>query len=399
MPVDDHTTFSSDELASHLETSLTAGKDFTIPAVDLDQPAFDIPAEIGNSLYDAIVPLTELDLTSREVGGTGMFDGLMVAVSAHIHKEYQAGRLTGEQYAKAYVEMTTTVLNSSVSYLLAKDQSYWQAQLAQVQARVAEIAVVESRVKLETARVELAMATIEASSAEINYAVNKIKLSNEDMQYALGKAQLAQVTYQTANTLPAQLAQILKTTEISDYQLDFILPKEVDKATKAIETATAEISKIVAQKDQVLYQNSAILPSQNSNIIADTTQKTYQTTNLLPAQLAGLTADNVGKVYNNTYLLPANLIGITENNEAARAKTLNTRSDLAPVAGAMGKQNDLYTQQIASYKRSDEAKVAKMYLDNWLTVKSLDPNANTPSSLDNPEINSVMNQVRSSVDF
>ena len=397
-PVNKDSTANADGLANVLITNLIAGKEFTLPAIDYNDPIFTYTPDAADPLYGEITRLTELDLTSRNVSGSGVFDGLMAALNAHLTVEFRAGRITGAQYSEAYIQLTSNAMSQAVNFLLAKDQAYWQAQLAQKQTRAAEIAAVTARIGLLTARTQLGIAQIEAGQAEVDYAIKKIKLSNEDIQYAIGEAQLAAQTYQNQNTLPAQLAGMLVPNETADYNLTYLLPKELDKANKAIEQSSAQISQIVAQKDQVLYQTANNLPAQDAGIRAETAMKDYQLTALLPAQFAGLTADNVAKDYTNQFILPANLATILENNEGNRAKTMDTRSDgTTPVAGMMGKQNELYDQQISSYKRSDEAKVAKMYLDSWITQKSMDEGLTPPSSLTDSNINAVLQSLRTSI--
>jgi hypothetical protein len=67
---------------------------------------------------------------------------------------------------------------------------------------------------------------------------------------------------------------------------------------------------------------------------------------------------------------------------------------ITPVTGAIGKQKDLYTQQIDSYRKDAEQKVAKMYLDTWITQKTLDEGLNVPDALLNSQIGAVINTVR-----
>lgn len=397
-PVDKDSTANADGLANVLIQNLIAGKEFTLPAIDLTAPEFNYTLDADGPLSAQITRLAEADLTERKIDGTGLFDGLMQALALHLNAEYKAGRITGAQYSEAYIQLTTTAMGQAVSFLLSKEQAYWQAQLAQKQALAADIAATNAMVALQITRAQLGVARMQLNQAEVEYAIGKMKLSNEDVQYAIGEAQLAAQQYQNQNTLPAQLAGILGQNEINDYNLTYLLPKELEKSTKAIEQSSAQISQIVAQKDQVLYQTANNLPAQDAGIRAETALKDYQLSSLLPAQFAGLTADNVAKDYTNQFILPANLATILENNEGNRAKTMNTRSDgVTPVAGVMGKQNELYDQQISSYKRSDEAKVAKMYLDTWITQKSMDEGLTPPSSLTDSNINAVLGKLRTSI--
>ena len=396
----DSTTASN--LAGDLFDALTAGRSFDLPAIDLNDDIFDIP--------DAPVPeipsLTEADLTSRTAGGDGLFDGLMVSIGQHLQTEYTKNRITGKEYAQAWLGSMQTALGSAVQYLLSKDQAHYQALLVQRQARLAEIQVVSERVNLEIAKARLASARIEANTAEANYALMKLQLATQNAQFEQLLRQNTKLDYEITNLLPQELAKSQKqvealTAETSKlaYEVSYLLPKELEKATKQIEAVTAEISATTAKKDQTLYETASILPTQKTVMETENALKTYQLTDHLPAQVAGIEADTLGKIYNNNFLLPAQLISINEQNEGHRAKTLDTRTDGTPVKGAIGVQKDLQKQQIDSFKRDAETKVAKMILDTWITQKSLDEGLKPPASLTDTNINTVMEKLRANLDL
>lgn len=78
--------------------------------------------------------------------------------------------------------------------------------------------------------------------------------------------------------------------------------------------------------------------------------------------------------------LTAQIATIVEQREAQRAQTMNTRSDgVTPIAGLLGKQKDLYSQQITSYQRDAEVKAVKLYTDLWTINKSVDESVPIPS--------------------
>ena len=82
---------------------------------------------------------------------------------------------------------------------------------------------------------------------------------------------------------------------------------------------------------------------------------------------------------------------IIEQTEVQRAQTLNTRLDgVTTVAGAIGKQKDLYTQQITSYLRDSELKAAKIFSDAWITQKTLDEGLLPPTSFTNVSLETVL---------
>lgn len=277
------------ELANQLLESLIAGKDFSVPDIDLSDDLFKQPDDSG-PLYEAIEPLKLEDLTTGQVGGSGVFDKLMVSLVNHLKVEFQANRISGAEYTKAYIGIVTAALSTAQQFLLAKDQAYWQALLVQAQARAADVELVTARVGLETARVMHTRTQFEASTAEANYALTKLKLATED------------ATFEGTN-----------------------------------------------------FTNDTILPLQ-----ADLLQ---------------------------------------EQVEVQRAQTLDTRTDGQTVKGSVGKQKDLYTQQITSYQRDAETKAVKLFTDAWITQKTIDEGLLAPDQFTNTNINAVLLKLRQNLNL
>lgn len=267
--------------ANALLIELTAGVNFSVPVIDLDSSDFKVP--LSSDLYAPVTKIKLSDLTTRVVKGDGTFDGLMESMSAHLKAEFEKGRITGADYTKAYIALTEASLQSGLSLLLGKEQSFWQAQTAQIQALTA-------RVQLETAKMQLAAARMEAMTQQANFGLTKAKIANED---------LAHVSAQ------------------------------------------------------------------------------YTITNLLPQQLKLL----------------------TEQTEVQRAQTMNTRTDGDTVVGVMGKQKDLYSQQITSYQRDAEMKIGKLFSDAWITQKTIDEGTLAPANFTNANIDAVLTSLRSKGGF
>lgn len=273
----------ADTEANELLISLTSGDDFVVPDIDLSGPEYQIPGDGTGPGYAAIEPLTEAKLTTRVVGGTGMFDGLMATFSAHLKAEFEKGRITGADYTKAYIALTESALSGAVTYLLGKDQAFWQAMLSQAQA-------ITAKVQLVTAKVQMAAARIEAMNVKAGYSLTKLKLSTES------------VTYCTAQ-------------------------------------------------------------------------------------------------YNLINMLPQQLLVLKEQTEAQRAQTLDTRIDGAPIAGLLGKQKALYSQQIVSYQRDSEVKAAKLFTDAWITMKTIDEGLLPPSGFQNSSLDQVLTLLKTNNGF
>lgn len=101
-----------------------------------------------------IPKITNEDLTQKTVDGTGTFDIIMSTVKVHLKEEYTSGRITGQEYTKAYIQIVTAALSGGIQFLLGRDQAYWQAILAQQQAKNALIQEDLIREQMETARAQ-----------------------------------------------------------------------------------------------------------------------------------------------------------------------------------------------------------------------------------------------------
>lgn len=258
------------------------GQNFTVPAVDLAGSKFQLPSQTNNPLYAPVLQLDLDALTSGKVDGSGAFDRLMSSQKAHLKEQYDKGLITGDQYTKAYIELTSVAMSTALQMLLSKDQTYFQNLLVQAQARRAEVEAVTAMVQLETAKQQLAGAKFQADTLRAQYVLTMMQVASEDAKYGLAMIQ-------------------------SDL--------------------------------------------------------------------------------------------VREQIEAARAQTLDTRTDGTTVVGSIGKQKALYTQQIDSYKKDAEYKVGKMYLDGWITQKTIDEGLTAPSQLTNAQIDSILTKLRANLNL
>lgn len=350
--------------ANALLVSLTDGVPFDIPDVDLTGPQFAFPGDATSAMYAVLTKLTNADLTTG-VDGTGTFDVLMKSFAAYLKVEYNANRITGAEYTKAFIALTESAMGGAVQFLLGRDQAFWAAQNAQIAAIIA-------RVGLESAKVQLAALQFQALTAEADYALTKLKLATEDAQYGTLKYQLDNILPLQADKLGLENTGQTTQNSIAIYQLATTLPLQtaglgLDNAGKTLQNQTGT------------YNLATILPLQAGKLTAETagqtaqtTQTTYQTGNILPQQL--------------------NLL--KEQTEAQRAQTLDTRVDGAAVTGAMGKQKDLYNQQITSYQRSAETNAAKMFVDAWITQKTIDEGLLPPDGFTNPSLDGVLTTIK-----
>lgn len=267
---------SAEVEANRLLIALTAGEDFTLP--DVDMTDWDIPGGDNSQIFDPIEKITNESLTTRQVGGSGVFDALMESASNHLKAEFRDNRITGGEYTKAYIATMEACMSNAVQFLLGRDSAFYQAALAQIQA-------VTARVNLMTSKAQFVLAKSQALNTKAEYALTKLKLSTESETYCAA-------------------------------------------------------------------------------------------------------------LFNVTNILPQNLKLLVEQTEAARAQTLDSRSDGQVVKGSVGKQKELYDQQITSYKRDAEVKAAKMFSDAWITQKTIDEGLVPPPAYENATVDEVMQTIK-----
>lgn len=328
----------ADTEANRLLPALTQDAVFPIPDVDLSGLVFP-----DDGLKTPVTPLKVSDITDGVVTGPGAFDALMRGFKAHLQEEFDANRITGDDYTKAYIALTESAMGQSIAFLMGKDQTFWASQLIQVQA-------FSERVRLEIAKVEVAATQYNAANQKANYAKTKMEVAAVEVDYCTA-------AYNLENLLPGQLAKLElenlgQTTEnsISAFNLNSILPEQL--ATALIQKAGQEIANQTAT-----YTLATVLPKQTENL-------GYQ-----------------GEM-------------LKEQTEAQRAQTLDVRKDGAPIVGVLGKQKELYAQQITSYQRDAELKAARIWSDAWITQKTIDEGLLPPDTLTNTKVDAVLESIR-----
>ncbi|UAT28909.1 virion structural protein [Dinoroseobacter phage vB_DshP-R7L] len=439
-------TDNSSTLANDLFTALTAG--VTIPASpDFTDPKYDFTPDQTSELYKDIVGATIAEVTAGEgtLSGPGAFDVFMQAMDKHLEREFKGNRITGSQYAEVYTAVANQVMGQAVSFTLQKDQSRWNAVTAQMQARIAEIQATEALIRLEQTKIEAANANFQLNLTAAQYALTKMQIATEEASHDGVVADVAIKEFQRNYQQPADLAishyertaVMPSTVAMNEVQVDRILPAQAAIAefqNRVLQPLEEDLQKL--QRDRIIptqadmedFKRDLMQPvelAQQQHILnlrqpAETTlineqiesarAQTMDTrtdgltpiTGVVGLQKRNLTVDADTKDYNLANTLPTQLALIneqitltTEQGEAERAKTLDNRSDGATVEGSVGKQKDLYDQQIDSFIKDAQHKAGKMYLDSWITRKTLDDAVGVPAELSETLVGNVLGSIRS----
>lgn len=385
--------------------------DFAFPDIDLDGPNYEIPPATDNPLYADVPKITIEELTTRQIAGDGVFDALMDAMSVHLKSQYEQDRISGREYADVYTAAIQGAMSQAVSFLMGKDNAYWQSIMTQAQARTAEINAVIARINLENTKLEYFSRKATAKTAAAEYAVKKMQLALMDQDFCQKLLEKSALTldveekrFRNDEMLPLQRDQLsaaidqvravitgigwdntLKQSEVEDMQ-----PKRIEMLDSQMQTAAIERLMAQFNMDEVLPWQSLLTREQAEAARAQTTGNRSD-----GSPVAGVIGwDNRTKEYTLENLLPAQHQMIQEQVEGARAQTLNTRTDGTVVVGLIGKQKDLYTQQIDSYQRDAEVKAAKMFIDSWVTQKTIDEGLLAPTSLQNASVDTIMQRIK-----
>ena len=333
-----------DTSANSLMDALTKDVDIKLPEIDLSAPIYQFPGDESGVLYKEVSSVSNKDIVASAKEGDGTFDVLMEGIATHLDKQFKLNRISADEYSKVYIALTEAAMANAIQFVLQKDVTKWTAINAQLSA-------ITARVLLETEKTKLATFHIEALDAKTKYALGKSQLAISEVEHCS-----AQYTYE--NILPKQSIMAQK-------QIDGL---DIDNRTKN-------------------FNLTAILPSQHVGLELDNDAKDFGLKNTLPV-------NHSTAVFNLTEILPAQRDLLHEQKEVQVAQTLDVRTDGRPVVGTLGKQKDLYSQQITSYKRNAETSAAKMFLDSWITQKTLDEGLLPPDALNNSSVNGVMNAIK-----
>ena len=94
----------------------------------------------GDLIYIDVKEFTDNVTTNTnfEVTGTGIFDALMDTATKHLTAQLDAGRLRGEDYATAYIQVYTATLQAALQAWLQKGIAEKQLELLEAQVKSEE---------------------------------------------------------------------------------------------------------------------------------------------------------------------------------------------------------------------------------------------------------------------
>lgn len=129
-----------------------------------------------------INPITNADLTTKVVNGTGIFDELMTAATAHLDDQFHKNRITGPQYSEVYLGQFGAVLQQAVLFLIERDKTYLANQLVQLQIELANKDLLLKDKELAQADKQLELLDKQLELAKLNSELTAQKVKTEKAQ-------------------------------------------------------------------------------------------------------------------------------------------------------------------------------------------------------------------------
>lgn len=314
-------------------------------------------------------------LTTAEITGTGVFDVLMAATKTHLLEEYNAGRITGEEYATVYLGAMQAVLQQAVQYILGQPQ----LQLINAQA-----ALTRQKIATELAQTDdtLPEGLGFNSSTSIGglIALEKDKL---DLEKDLTTAQI------TASQREGDLVGQKVITELA---------QTCDSLSQGLAAGLGynDSANIQGFMESNIYKSSMEADLLEQKIVTEVSQ----TSNTKPATLGqmnsttaitGLAAVQKEKsVAEVTLLSQKAMTELAQTSDALPSGTsaLNTNTT---VAGLVSKQKSLYAAQTDGFARDAEQKLAQMLINAWsVSCTQGEADANSTNNLDDTSLGSVI---------
>ena len=308
----------------------------------------------GNSLFQTLTAGVSFEIPQIDV--TGPSFQIPGGMDSELYKEVT--RIANS-------ELTTTTLDGTGTFdvLMRGFKAHLKEEYNQSRITGAEYT------KAYTALVESAMA--------------------QGVQFLLGKdasfwqAMSAQIQAITAK-LQLETARVRHTTA----QLE-ALNQEATFALTKMRLANENMQYCIGK-----FNHEQMLPAQKTGQDIANRTAVYNLDMIMPLQKVGLEHSNSIALFNLQTMLPPQYELLVEQTEVQRAQTLDIRSDGITVVGAVGKQKDLYSQQIKSFQRDSELKAAKLFADAWTVQKTVDEGFVAPANFQNPSLDSVLGHIK-----
>lgn len=296
--------------------------------------------------------------------GNGIFDVMVGEFKKHLHAEYQAQRIRGTDYANAFIQGLTHVLEVSQRYALEKPKLALELEILEAQRDN-----IKQEIDIKNQKLPLELQTLEAGVLKIatDTAVSTKQGGLIDAQMIETKERSAQIRDETMLKLPAEVEAIKTNTQLAFAELD--LKKEQLPILKE-ELKLKKVSTDIAYKELTLKEKQIPIIEEELNLKRSSVNLSSKELNIKEQQLKQAE-------YELEHKTPAEvrMIQCQANLYCQKVTTENaqTQSNIAQEGSVIWHQNKLVEEQAKTYLRDAIQKSAKLLIDTWSVRYSTDP--------------------------
>lgn len=321
-------------------------------------------------------------LTTRAIEGTGVFDVLMATTKLHLLEEYNAGRITGQEYTTVYLGALTAVLQQSVAFLLNHQQE---------EKIIAEIALLRQKTVTELTQTD--------DTIPIGLGFN-----GDTVVEGLVASQKA------LNTLQADL--VTSQVEKEDAEKDLLGQKIVSELAQTCDNLAQASTAGYGFNDAAIIEG--LIKAQQDRTVAEVdlmnqklVTEVAQTSNTKPIALGQMSTTTAitGLALSQKEKIEAEVILLSQKSITELAQTCDAiptgtpaLNDSLGVEGVVDKQKTLLTRQSDGFLRDAEQKATKMMIDAWSVNASVnEATANSTNKLDDTNLGAMVTKLKTGI--
>ncbi len=132
---------------------------------------------------------------------TGIFDVLLAKVQKHLDEQFQAKRVTSQQYAEVYLANMSNVLSQSIQFATAIETANNQAELIKAQTEQVEAEIAKSLVEKQLLDSKLLLAAKELIEADKKIQLLELQILRSDNENLLILAKVDTEKAQIVDTI------------------------------------------------------------------------------------------------------------------------------------------------------------------------------------------------------
>lgn len=328
-------------------------------------------------LEDLNIPLVQVsneDLTTREVDGTGVFDFIGSSVMNQLEMMTNRNLISKADVANVYSTLLVQGLQTSAQYALEKANILNQSYAMRVQAVQAAVAVLQAKAQMLMLPIQLRL-----QYAQLEAQLKQVELLK--VQTELEKEKYPQVQVQTDLILAQTDAQRIQNEHLKEQA--YILQEQVKQAGIATQLQTLQLDQ-QALANNKLVEDTKLTDAQTQLqlkqvMLADVQKVQAKAAIKLQAQQLEKEKEGLALVKAQTAAAYAQLAALKEQIKAAKAQ-YNDRIDGKPIGGVLGAQMAVNKAQAVGFERDGFIKFMNQAQSGWAAKKTADIATMAPSS-------------------